>query len=127
MVTAFVLQFDLNTSRMQQAAETGFMNAWTAASYLVDRGVASRQAHEAIGKAIQLCLQRGCELAQLSLADLQAINPAFEESFFSKLSVAHALAIHDVPGGTAPARVHQALREARQRIAQALPTPSKTA
>jgi argininosuccinate lyase len=127
MVTAFVLQFDLNTSRMQQFAETGFMNAWTAASYLVDRGVASRQAHEAIGKAIQLCLQRKCELAQLSLADLQAINPAFEESFFSKLSVDHALAIHDVPGGTAPARVQQALREARQRIAHALPARSKTA
>jgi argininosuccinate lyase len=125
MVTAFLLQVEFNTARMQQAAETGFMNAWTAATYLVNRGIASRQAHEIIGKAVQLCVQRGCELANLPLADLKAIHSAFEESFYSSLSLQNALAIHDVPGGTAPARVQQALREARERIAQAIPASPK--
>ena len=43
------------------------MNAWAAATYLVKRGVPSRLAHERIGKAVQMCLERGCELQEISL------------------------------------------------------------
>ena len=47
------------------------------ADYLVKRGVPFRHAHEAIGRAVALCAQRGCELPQLSLEDYQALSPAF--------------------------------------------------
>jgi argininosuccinate lyase len=47
---------------------------------------------------------------------LQAFNPCFDHDFYDQLTLGSVLAIHDVPGGTAPARVQQALSVAEQRI-----------
>jgi len=107
---------EFHRETMQQAAESGFMNAWAAATYLVKRGVPSRLAHERVGKAVQMCLERGCELDQLPLKDLQSLSPAFGEDFFESLTLASVLDVHDVPGGTAPARVRHALAATRKKI-----------
>jgi len=106
--------FDL--AHMQRAADTGFLNAFAAATYLTEKGVPFRLAHEQVGKAVQLCLEKGCELKDLSLAELRQIGPSFDHDFYSRLSVNAVLAIHDVPGGTAVGRVKQALAEAKQKI-----------
>src|ERR1700692_4797214 len=104
---------EFNPERMQQAAQSGFMNAWAAATYLVKRGVPARLAHERIGKGVQLCLEKNCELQDLALEELRALDPAFESDFYACLSLASVLAAHDVAGGTAPARVRQAIKSAR--------------
>ena len=116
LVTGWMKSVEFHTEHMLQAAESGFMNAWTAATYLVKRGVPSRLAHERIGKAVQLCLERGCELQELPLLDLQALSPAFGEDFYESLKLSSVLAAHDVAGGTAPGRVKQALGLARKKI-----------
>ena len=54
---------EFNHECMNEAAQSGFMNAWAAATYLVNRGVPSRLAHEQIGKAVKMCLEKQCELA----------------------------------------------------------------
>ena len=116
LVTGWMKAVEFERERMQQAAQSGFINAWAAATYLVSRGVPSRMAHERIGKAVQICLERNCELQDLPLADLQSLSPAFGEDFYQSLSLASVLAIHDVPGGTAPNRVRQAIAIARKKI-----------
>jgi argininosuccinate lyase len=73
-------------------------------------------AHERIGKAVQMCLERNCELQDLPLDDLRALSPAFGEDFYESLTLASVLAIHDVPGGTAPSRVRQAIAIVRKKI-----------
>jgi len=108
---------EFNDARMNQAARSGFMNAWAAAAYLVERGVPSRLAHEAVGKAVQLAVERGCELQALPLADLQAIHSSFDLGFHSCLGLSEVLQLHDVPGGTAPGHVERALENARERAA----------
>jgi argininosuccinate lyase len=115
LVTGFMNTVEFNESKMNQAAQTGFMNAWAAAAYLVERGVPSRLAHEAVGKAVQLAVERGCELQKLPLADLQAIHASFDAAFPSCLGLTEVLALHDVPGGTAPRHVKRALQSARER------------
>jgi argininosuccinate lyase len=117
LVTGFVRAVEFDLGKMDHAAQTGFMNAWAAAAYLVERGVPSRLAHEAIGKAVQLCVERGCELKSLPLADLQLLNAAFKSDFPSYLGLPEVLALHDVPGGTAPRHVKRALQSARERTA----------
>jgi argininosuccinate lyase len=107
---------EFNYERMQDAAQSGFMNAWAAATYLVQKGVPSRLAHEQIGKAVQLCLERECELEDLPLDDLRALNPAFERDFPDCLTLAAVLSMHDVPGGTAPARVRHAIAVAKHKV-----------
>jgi argininosuccinate lyase len=116
LATGWMKAVEFDHDRMQNAAQTGFMNAWAAATYLVQRGVAFRLAHEQVGKAVQLCLEKGCEFQDLPLEELQKLNPAFDQNFYSCLQLDCVLAIHDVPGGTAPARVRQALTDAKQRI-----------
>ncbi|HKM49309.1 MAG TPA: argininosuccinate lyase [Terriglobales bacterium] len=115
LVTGFMNTVEFNESKMNQAAQAGFMNAWAAAAYLVERGVPSRLAHEAVGKAVQLAVERGCELQKLPLADLQAIHASFDAAFPSCLGLTEVLALHDVPGGTAPRHVKRALQNARER------------
>ena len=117
LVTGFMNTVEFNESKMSQAAQTGFMNAWAAAAYLVDRGVPSRLAHEAVGKAVALAVERGCDLQKLPLADLQAIHSSFDAAIHSSLGLTEVLALHDVPGGTAPRHVKRALQNARERVA----------
>ena len=117
LVTGFMNTVEFNDAKMNQAAQTGFMNAWAAAAYLVERGVPSRLAHEAVGKAVALAVERGCELQKLPLADLQAIHASFDAGFHSCLGLTEVLAMHDVPGGTAPRHVKRALQNARERVA----------
>jgi argininosuccinate lyase len=116
LVAGWMKAVEFDQERMNHAAQSGFMNAWAAATYLVNHGVPSRLAHEQVGKAVKLCLEKGCELRDLPLNELRALNPAFDEKFFVSLELSSVLAIHDVVGGTAPARVRQGLASARKKI-----------
>jgi argininosuccinate lyase len=117
LVTGWMKEVEFNHDRMQAAAQSGFMNAWAAAIYLVKRGVPSRLAHQQIGRAVELCLEKRCELGELSLEELRQFNSAFDNDFYSCLTLESVLAVHDVPGGTAPAQVNRAILDARNRIA----------
>lgn len=117
LVTGWMKEVEFVFARMQSAAQSGFMNAWAAATYLVERGVPSRLAHEAVGKVVKVCLDRGCALQDLSLVDLQKIHQAFDNDVYKALTLDAVLRIHDLDGGTAPARVRQAIQRAEQRIA----------
>jgi argininosuccinate lyase len=116
IATAFMRNVEFDYARMQAGAESGFLNAMAAATYLVREGVPFRLAHEYVGRAVQICLEKSCELQDLPLEELQAICPNFAEDLYNHLSLEAVLAGHDVPGGTAPARVAEALASARQRL-----------
>lgn len=113
----FMRAVAFNFTRMQTACESGFMNALAAATYLVRRGVPFREAHEIVAHAVQKCVDRGCELQDLSLAELREFSPSFDQDILHALTVQSVLADHDVPGGTAPGRVMQAIHEAREKLA----------
>jgi argininosuccinate lyase len=108
------LEFD--AERMRAAASTGFLNTMAAAMYLAHRGVPFRQAHAAVGQAVLHCLDTGKILETLTLEELRRFRPEFDNDFYQAVKLEAVLASHDVPGGTAPARVKQALAEAEQRL-----------
>ena len=116
LATGWMKAVEFNYETMQKAAQFGFMNAWAAATYLVQRGVPFRLAHEQIGKAVQLCVEKHCELQDLPLEELRSVNAKFDQDFYAALKLESVLAIHDVPGGTAPARVRQAIADAQKKI-----------
>jgi argininosuccinate lyase len=117
VATGFMQQVKFKEDRMRSACESGFMNAMAAATYLAKRGVPFRQAHEVVAQAVQKCLAQECELEQLSLDELREFSPAFDTDIYENLKVESVLACHDVPGGTAPHHVKQALAAARHRLA----------
>jgi argininosuccinate lyase len=116
LVAGWMKAVDFDHERMNEAAQSGFMNAWAAATYLVKRGVPSRLAHEQVGKLVKLCVEKNCELQDLTMEELCTLNPAFEETFQDCLKPAAVLAIHDVVGGTAPARVRHGIAAAKKKI-----------
>jgi argininosuccinate lyase len=116
LVTGFMRSFEFNLEFMQKAAQSGFMNAWAAATYLVRIGIPSRLAHEQVGKAVRLCMEKKCALEDLSLGQWRAINPTISKDIYKELTLPAVLAMHDVVGGTAPDRVVSAIKEARRRV-----------
>ena len=75
------------------------------ADYLVNHGVPFRKAHEVIGKAVTLCGEKQCELPQLTLADYQALSPAFCADLFDILTVEKSMAARQAIGAPSPQNV----------------------
>ena len=92
------------------------MNALAGAAHLVRSGVPFRIAHEMMGKAVQLCVEQGCELEQLSSEELASCGIMADAGFCEALQLKQVLAIHDVPGGTAPLQVRAALKQAKETL-----------
>ncbi len=116
LITGWMKAVEFHRERMEKAAHSGFLNAFAAATYLTQKGVPFRQAHEQVGRAVQLCLDKECELQDLPLEELRQLNAAFDRDFYDSLTLPSVLAIHDVVGGTAPLQVRQALADARRRV-----------
>jgi argininosuccinate lyase len=109
------LKFRLDT--MKVAATSGYLNAMAAATYLTQKGVPFRKAHEIVGNAVRFALEKGVELDALSKDDLESFSPDFGADFQQAISLAATIDCHDVIGGTATHRVHQAMQQAAKRIA----------
>jgi len=116
VATGFMATVEFDYQRMERAATRGFMNAMAAAAYLVRLGVPFRRAHELVGKAVRSCVEKNCELEELSAADFALCGIEADQQFYEALTLTNVLAIHDVEGGTAPDRVREALRVAKQKL-----------
>jgi len=124
VLPAFTASLKFRYDRMKTAAETGYLNAMAAATYLSNKGIPFRKAHEIIGNAVRLGLETNRELQQLTLEELRTICPEFAEDFFQAITLEATLDCHDVIGGTARHRVAAALKDARARITQESQTQS---
>lgn len=109
-----VAALEFNFARMKSAASSGYMNAMAAATYLVGKGVPFRTAHEEVGAAVRHAIQKGCELEDLSLEELQRFAPKADADFYQAITLESVLDCHDVIGGTARHRVADALAQARK-------------
>jgi argininosuccinate lyase len=128
VLPAFTASLKFRFDKMKTAAETGYLNAMAAATYLSNKGVPFRKAHEHIGNAVRLGVETGRELQHLKLNELCSICPEFAEDFFAAITLQATLDCHDVVGGTATRRVAAALKDARERIAsETEPAAAKSA
>ena len=121
LVARFTAALRFNTAQMRAAAQSGYLNAMAAATYLVHKGVPFRTAHEKIGNAVRYALEKGVELNALSLDELRQFGEEFGEEFgddfFPAVALEATIDCHDVLGGTARHRVSHALDKATERIA----------
>ncbi len=117
LVARFTAALQFSSKRMYEAAQSGYLNAMAAATYLVHKGVPFRTAHEKIGNAVRFGLEKGAELNDLTLDELQQFGAEFGADFYAAVQLNATLDCHDVEGGTARGRVRQALDNATRRIA----------
>ncbi|WGL15140.1 argininosuccinate lyase [Microbulbifer bruguierae] len=101
---------------MYAAAGKGFSTATDLADYLVRKGVAFRDAHEIVGQSVAFAIEKDCDLADLSLAELQKFSEVIGEDVFEVLTLEGSVAARDHIGGTAPNQVRAACARARTLI-----------
>ncbi|MDH3472665.1 MAG: argininosuccinate lyase [Rhodospirillales bacterium] len=102
---------------LKAATEKGFLTATDLADWLVRvLGMPFRQAHHASGAIVRKAEERGCGLAELPLAELQAVEAGITEEVYRVLGVERAVASRNSLGGTAPERVRAAVAAARERF-----------
>lgn len=76
-----------NKERMRASANGGFTNATDAADYLVNHGVPFRDAHGIVGQVVLYCIDKGIAIDDMSLEELKAISPVFEEDIYDAISM----------------------------------------
>ena len=101
---------------MRDALRQGFATATDLADYLTKKGLPFRDAHEVVGLAVRRAEEKGVDLPELSLEELQAFSPLVAEDVFAILTVEGSLAQRQHIGGTAPEQVRAAIARARQRL-----------
>jgi len=99
---------------MYRAALQGFSTATDLADYLVRKGVAFRDAHEIVGKAVRFGIEKEKDLSEMNLAELQQFSAVIEEDVFNVLSLEGSVAARNHVGGTAPVQVQAAIKRARK-------------
>ena len=87
LFTGMLTTMKFNKGKMRLSANNGFTNATDAADYLVKHGVPFRDAHGIIGKIVLYCIERGIAIDDMSLDELKAICPVFEEDIYEEISM----------------------------------------
>ncbi len=106
-----------NKPSMRSAAKRGFATATDLADYLVRKGIAFRDAHEIVGKAVAYGVSSGKDLAEMSLEELQQFSGSIEQEVFDVLTLEGSVAARDHFGGTAPAQVRKTIDLAKAELA----------
>jgi argininosuccinate lyase len=101
---------------MERAAQRGYATATDLADYLAKKGVPFRDAHEVVAHAVKVAMQRGVDLAELPLPELQAFHPGIGTDVRQALTLRGSMAARAVAGGTAPAQVLAQIERHRQRL-----------
>jgi argininosuccinate lyase len=117
-MTGMIADLEFNPERMRAAAAAGHATATDLADWLVsEANVPFREAHHIAGRAVAAAESAGKALDEVTLADLQAVDPRIDDRVLPRLSVEASVASRRSAGGTAPERVSAAIRAARSQIA----------
>jgi argininosuccinate lyase/argininosuccinate lyase/amino-acid N-acetyltransferase len=106
----------VDRTRCRDAAAGGYSNATELADYLVSKGVAFRDAHEIVGRIVRHAIAASRPLEAVPLDELRRFSDRIGPDVFPALTLEAGLARREVPGGTGPAHVAAAVREARSRL-----------
>ncbi|KAG7029671.1 Argininosuccinate lyase, chloroplastic [Cucurbita argyrosperma subsp. argyrosperma] len=87
----FARNISFNQDRIKKALPAGHLDATTLADYLVHKGIPFRTSHDIVGKSVAMCLGKNCQLKDLSLAELRALSPIFDEDVYEFLGVENAV------------------------------------
>ena len=114
LFTGMISTMTFKKDAMEASAKNGFTNATDAADYLVNHGVAFRDAHGIVGQLVLYCIGKGIALDEMSLEEFQAISPVFEEDIYDAISMETCVKKRmtiGAPGQEAMKRVIEACRE----------------
>lgn len=113
---ALIPAITVKPEAMREAARKGLATATDLADYLVEKGMAFRDAHAIVGQIVSFALASDRDLVDLSLVELRQFCNAIDEDVFDQLSLEASVAARRHAGGTAPEQVRAAATRAHQRL-----------
>ncbi|MFZ5524167.1 MAG: argininosuccinate lyase [Pseudomonadota bacterium] len=114
MITGITVKPDA----MRSAALQGHATATDLADYLAKKGVPFRDAHEAVALAVRYAEQRGSDLSEIGLAELQQFSGLIGEDVYQVLTLEGSIASRNHTGATSPQQVTAAIARARANISK---------
>ena len=87
LFTGMLRTIRFNKDVMENSAKHGFTNATDAADYLVNHGVAFRDAHGIVGQLVLYCIEKNIALDDMTLEEYKAISPVFEEDIYEAINM----------------------------------------
>ena len=105
-----------NREVMREAARRGFATATDLADYLVRKGIAFRDSHEIVGKAVAYGVEKKKDLSDMSLSELKQFSDQIEDDVFDVLTLEGSVSARNHIGGTAPDQVRAAVARAREAL-----------
>jgi argininosuccinate lyase len=116
-MTGMVADMTANRANLERAAASGFSTATDLADWLVRKaGLPFREAHHVTGSLVALAEKKGCDLPDLSLAEMNAVHPGINQEIYSVLGVHNSVASRQSYGGTAPAQVRASIADWKLRL-----------
>ncbi|WP_416694699.1 argininosuccinate lyase [Candidatus Pseudothioglobus sp. Uisw_050_01] len=105
-----------NKENMYQSTLKGYTTATDLADYLVKKGLAFRDAHDIVGKAVSYGIKEGKDLSELSIDELKNFNSLIEEDIFDVISLEGSINSRNHLGGTSPTQISIAIKAGRKSI-----------
>ncbi len=109
LFTGMLSTMKFNSTAMETSAKSGFTNATDAADYLVNHGVAFRDAHGIIGQLVLYCIDKEIALEDMSLEELKAIHPVFEKDIYEAVCLKTCVDKRNTTGGPGQAAMAQVI------------------
>ena len=107
-----------NKEQMYASANGGFTNATDAADYLVNKGVPFRDAHGIIGRLVLYCIDQEKAIDELTLEELKAISPVFEQDIYDAVSMETCVNKRLTIGAPGPDAMKQVIALEKQYLLQ---------
>ncbi len=118
LFTGMLRTMGFKKERMEESAKLGFTNATDAADYLVNHGVAFRDAHGIVGQLVLLCIEKDMTLSELPLEEYQKISPVFEEDIYQAVSMETCVNKRVTKGAPGRAAMEAEIAECRKYLGE---------
>jgi len=96
-----------NVDRMAQSCTGGYANATDVADYLVKKGMPFRTAHEVSARAVRMCIEKKCNLEDLTIEEFKSCSALFESDIFTLITPTACMTARKTTGGPSPERVNE--------------------
>ena len=108
----------VNEKNMKEAALKGYATATDLADYLVIKGVAFRDAHEIVAKAVNTAIKKKCDLSELKIDELKKFSKMISSDVYSHLTLEGSIKSRNHTGGTSFEQVKKSIEKAKKRLKQ---------
>jgi len=111
VLTEMIKRLKFNREKMLAEAVKGFSTATDIAEYLVMKGMPFREAHKTVGSLVLYCIEKGTDLASLTIEEIRRFHDDADEDIYRVMDVQSSVDSRSIPGGTARATVLKRIEE----------------